>query len=74
MAASPVASHTGAASKAQDTDQSMHLRVFSDAAFKRESEDGYSLRGSLVSSMPWGAQECCGHDLLHEQSGHNACD
>ena len=30
-----------------DNNHNTHLRIFSDAAYKRETEDGYSLRGAL---------------------------
>ena len=51
-AASTAASSTGAARKLPDTEHPMHVRVFSDAAFKRESDDGYSLRGALYLRCP----------------------
>ena len=43
-----------------------HLRVISDAAFKRENEEGYALRGALyvrIEGDDFGVQNACAHIL-----------
>ena len=44
-----------------------HLRVISDAAFKKEPEDGYSLRGALFLRCPGrtNQQMVCSHTTGH---------